>query len=862
MISKTRMLCAFTVFLFLGSLAIGSVSASYELFRTVPNEQLIPAETYGDDRRNEAVSILVYSEVADTLSGGEWENVMGSLITSLQGKFTYENLTDYTLLGSMIDEFDVLLLLESENGNYTFSDTVNAAWAGILPGYVNAGGIVIAMSIGYSASEYGSTAKMINGTLMDIYNPELANMHQIDVFDVNDALALNVATSFTGPFATMGFDVPDGVKVLEDNTNAKPVAVHKIMGEGHVVLLGFDMFAVEANVEAILANAVRLHRHVVFDASHTPYGTIFGAFEDFALNLRTYGFGVSSMPTFSVDSISACDILVVSRGTTVYNNTEVGIIEDFVNDGGGLFIVGEYGSLANNLDPLWTRLGYVRNATTGIQDTDDFVGGNNNWPEYEDDNIKIHAITVDVNHVEAYLGCGFIETPENSFSFLVTDSDGTAQYAAGPTVITEELPVGVASHHDMGRVVTCGDLNTFDSNFDTDIDGTINYFDGDNEIMAKNIMRWLSAAGIPEQTIVFDQSHSPWGYVHSQWNALANFMMFNGYNVEWMSTFSPTSYVNADILLICDGSTSYNTTEIGLIEDYVANGGGLLLWGNYGVLITELDPIGQEFNLHVNTTGFLRDSDDYEAFPSYIIYDGPNIGEHPIMDGVERIEIYGGGAFDSIGTGTELFKTDNDGTSTWNDDSPAGDLAVFAATTYEMGRVVFFTDIDLGRTIDGDSDGFGCLYDSDNPVFVANVLKWLAENRDPTVEVITPNGGEVINGTISVDWDAVDFDSDTMTFDVLYSDNNGSDWTLLADDIVVQEFEWNTTLHDDGIGYMIRVIVTVGVDSAQDDSDNPFELDNFVGGGGGLPIDSTTLLIIGAVILVVIVIVIVMKKKK
>ncbi|MCK4567229.1 MAG: hypothetical protein KAU48_07960, partial [Candidatus Thorarchaeota archaeon] len=324
----------------------------------------------------------------------------------------------------------------------------------------------------------------------------------------------------------------------------------------------------------------------------------------------------------------------------------------------------------------------------------------------------------------------------------------------------------------------------------------------------------------------------------------------------------PTAYEDADVLVICDGSLDYNTTEIAYINDFVAEGGALLLWGDHSSYCAQIDPIGQEFGLSINTTtGYLLETDDSLPNPSHIIYDGDNIGVHPIMDGVERLEVYRSNAFISIGSGTALISTDGDGTSTWSGGGPAINLPVYAATTFNMGRVVFLTDVNLGTISDSESDGFPNLYDSDNPVFVANVFKWLAENRAPTVEVITPNGGEVINGTITIEWDAVDFDSDPITFDVFYSDNNGSDWTILANDLAVLELAWNTTLHDDGTDYMIRVEVSDGVLVGQDESDNPFELDNFVGAGPGLPIDTTLLLIIGVVI-IVIVIVIIMKKKK
>ena len=822
------------------------------------SDQMIPAETYGDDRRNEAVSILIYSEVADTDPGGEWENVMGSLIGSLEGKFTYENLTDYTQLGSMIDEFDVLLLLESENGNYTFCDTVASAWSGILPGYVSNGGIVIAMSVGYSAPHYGSTARIINGTLIDVYNFELANGHQVDVVDTNDALARDVALSFTGPIATMNFDVPDAVKVLEDNTNAKPVAVHKIIGRGHVVLLGFDFFTIDTNTDKVLANAVRLHKHVIF---HDAAFDIFNNYEAFATDLVANGFAVSNMPTFNAENLTACDVLVISRGIT-YSTGQIDSIENFVDDVGGLFVIGEWGSIMNSLDPVIERFGYLRNKTSGIQDTDDNAG-DDDWPIYDGDNINAHSITVGVGSVEAYAGSGIVLTPDDAFAFVATDSDGTAQYSSGPTPILEELTIGAASHHGMGRVVLWLDTSTFDGLSNPDADGTNSYNDGDNEVMANNIIRWLSAAGIPEQTVVFDESNGPWGKVATSWNPFANFLTLNGYNVEWMTTFNPSAFADADILVICDGTSDYNATEITYIEDYVAGGGGLILWGDVGSLAQQVDPIGQEFGLFTNTTGSIRDTDDHGPAANYVIYDGVNIQEHPIMDGVERIELYVSSALDSIGTGTELIKTDDDGTVTWNDGTPAGDLAVFAATTYNMGRVVFLTDIDLARMVDGDSDGFGCLYDSDNPIFVANVFKWLAENRAPTVEVISPNGGELLNGTITISWNAVDFDGDPMTFDVYYSDNNGSDWSPLAAGLAVQQFSWNTTQHDDGNSYMILVEVFAGELAGQDVSDDPFELDNFADPPGpGLPIDPMLLAIIGAGVVVVILILVILMKKK
>ncbi len=863
MISKTKMLCAFAVLLFVGSLAIGSVSASYALAGTANNEQSIPAETYGDDRRNEAVNILIYTEFTDVDPGEEWDNTMSSMIASLEGKFTYDNLTDYTQLGSVIDEYDILLITEMEDGNYTDADMIVAVWNSILPSFVENGGIVICLPFNAGVTTLGTAAQILNGTgLMELYNPETAYTHQWNLVNTNDALARNLPTDWLSSSGSVSFDTTDGVVVVEDDTDSKPVVVHKTMGKGHVVLLGFDMYTTgNAAQDTLLQNAILLHRHVVFDNSHTQDLDIITGFSYVADELPYQGFSVSSMNTFSAAALEACDILVITHCVDVYTPAEMAILDDFINDGGGLFIVTEVSFWGNALDSLLTHFGYARNISEALYDSDDYYSIEANiilGPE----NLNMHSTKVGVDIVEVYAATGLIETPESAVPILTTDTDGTCSWEGAE--VANGIPIATADTVGEGRIVViCENGPLTDGDYDSD--GTDNYYDADNELFTNNVFRWLAGAGIPEQTVVFDQSNGPYGYLHTNWNPLANLLMFNGYNIEWMDTFTPAAYENADILVICDGALDYNTTELAYITDFVAGGGALLLWGDHSSYGAQVDLIGQEFGLQYNNTGWLEDTDDFIVYDSVIPYEGDNIGTHPIMDGVERLEVDRSTGFISIGSGTALISTDNDNTSIWSDGGLAMNLPVFAATQYNKGRVVYLTDVNLGELADPDSDGFGNIYDSDNPVFVANVFKWLAENRAPTVEVVTPNGGEVINGTITIEWDAVDYDSDPMTFDVFYSDNNGSDWTILANDLAVLEFAWNTTLHDDGTGYMIRVSVSDGELAGQDNSDNPFELDNFeeTTTGPGLPLDPILLLIIGAVVLIVIIlIVIIMKKKK
>jgi hypothetical protein len=384
-------------------------------------------------------------------------------------------------------------------------------------------------------------------------------------------------------------------------------------------------------------------------------------------------------------------------------------------------------------------------------------------------------------------------------------------------------------------------------------------------------MIWLSAAGIPEKTILFEQSHSPSLSV-SNLVEFARLLTFNGFNVRWESHFSTQLIQESDVVIIIDGSENYTTSEIDFMQNYVEQGGSLFMLCDWGSYYRETNEIITRFGMSVNGSSYLTDSDDGWVDPppsSYIAYFGDNIGNHPITTGVHRIEIDRGPGFSTIGSGTSLVTTDNDGTAGWYNlvdvTGVANSVPVIAANEVNMGRVVVIPDINFLSLGNPDTDGFRTLYDSDNDILVTNSFYWLVENRAPSVEVLTPNGGEILNGTITVEWDALDFDSDPLTFDILYSGNNGSTWFALDAGLTGMSYSWNTSEYTDGNSYMIRVIVSDGVEYAFDDSDNPFSIDNTAdtGTGIGLPLDPTLLAIIGVAILVIIIIlVVVMKKNK
>ncbi|MFW9958204.1 MAG: DUF4350 domain-containing protein [Candidatus Odinarchaeota archaeon] len=835
--------------------------------RVQGNERLasLADDVYGQSRRNDPVSILVYTQFADLSTGGEYDHMMSAIDAEYGTSYHYSNLTDYHGLASVINEFDILLIPEQENAYVSNMTAVGNAWSTILNGYITDGGIVITMDyygpLNAPADAFGITSRILNASgLVTVTGFYDRYSDPMDVHEYDDALALGVASTFVTPDGAIGYVTSDGVDVVGDALSS--MVVHKVIGKGHLVLLGFDFYSTEINCIKMLGNSIRLHHHVVVDASHGQDYHVPVELSDFAILLASQGFAVSTMSTFDPALLAACDVLVITYCSILYNTTEVNQIEDFVNNGGGLFVAQEWSSFGNEMDPVTERFGYVRNKTSYLTDSDDY-SVNQWWVILDSENTHNHSATIVATELEIYAGTAFIQVPESAYPLYTADNDGTATFAGIPA---NDAVISAASTHQKGRVIVVGDGSFLVGTADSDSDGTVNIEEANNGYFAMNAVRWLLAAGIEEKMVLFDESHSPYGTVEGANLDFAYFLTLNGYTVHWMTAFYEQLVLQADVLFVMSGSSTYNSNEIDPIVDFVANGKSLFIIGDWGMYGNESASIGSEFGLELNTTqSYLDDTDNWLVFPSLLVYNTSHFANHPIMTGVDRIEIDRGTGFASIGAGTPLIHTDTDGTAFWRNQTisykgPANGVTVFASTTFNKGRVVFLTDVNFVQGGDPDSDGVIQLYDSDNDRLISNAFFWLVENRAPTVHLTFPNGGETLNGTQVITWTAVDFDNDVLSYDVFYSTNNGTDWLTLALDLSIPEYAWNTTAFSDGSGYMIRVIASDGQATGQDQSDGAFELDNFIS-DGGLPLDPMLLLLIGAgVIIVVIVIVIIMKK--
>ncbi len=96
----------------------------------------------------------------------------------------------------------------------------------------------------------------------------------------------------------------------------------------------------------------------------------------------------------------------------------------------------------------------------------------------------------------------------------------------------------------------------------------------------------------------------------------------------------------------------------------------------------------------------------------------------------------------------------------------------------------------------------------------------------PVVQVLSPNGGESIAGSMTITWLADDPDEDTMLFTVQYSPDAGTTWQPLA-----TNYHTTTLVLEDLGGIpgsssaLIRVIATDGVNTGTDTSDGTFQVE-------------------------------------
>ncbi len=102
----------------------------------------------------------------------------------------------------------------------------------------------------------------------------------------------------------------------------------------------------------------------------------------------------------------------------------------------------------------------------------------------------------------------------------------------------------------------------------------------------------------------------------------------------------------------------------------------------------------------------------------------------------------------------------------------------------------------------------------------------LVSSNSPTVTVIAPNGGETFYGEATIQWSGYDLDGDSLAYAVLYSKDNGAHWETIGANLVGNTLGWDVSQLPSGSQYLMKVIVTDGVNTGQDQSDGAFTIEH------------------------------------
>ncbi len=98
--------------------------------------------------------------------------------------------------------------------------------------------------------------------------------------------------------------------------------------------------------------------------------------------------------------------------------------------------------------------------------------------------------------------------------------------------------------------------------------------------------------------------------------------------------------------------------------------------------------------------------------------------------------------------------------------------------------------------------------------------------RPPVVKIISPNGGETLDGpTIPVSWEASDPDGDALTFTIQYTPDDSS-WETLVIGLTENSIEFDAADVPGGRQARFRVVAVDGIRSATDESDRTFVVTN------------------------------------
>ena len=97
-----------------------------------------------------------------------------------------------------------------------------------------------------------------------------------------------------------------------------------------------------------------------------------------------------------------------------------------------------------------------------------------------------------------------------------------------------------------------------------------------------------------------------------------------------------------------------------------------------------------------------------------------------------------------------------------------------------------------------------------------------ASANAPAVTLLTPNGGEALAGSVTVQWAGSDPDGDALTYVLWYTGDSGQHWTLAAGPTTATQASVDVGTLKGSTTALFRVVASDGLLTAADQSDAGF----------------------------------------
>jgi hypothetical protein len=109
--------------------------------------------------------------------------------------------------------------------------------------------------------------------------------------------------------------------------------------------------------------------------------------------------------------------------------------------------------------------------------------------------------------------------------------------------------------------------------------------------------------------------------------------------------------------------------------------------------------------------------------------------------------------------------------SSWSDWSAPYADSTGSQITSPVGRFLQYRATMTGN--------IGDVLSGNEPSLQQTSIYFLPQNQPPTVKLLAPAGADAVSGNFTVRWNGTDPDKDTLAYDVWYTSDNGSTWSVL-----------------------------------------------------------------------------------